>query len=156
MKKKTLVTIVAGLAGGVILLVCMGTIFGPHEVSQVPPRTFATPSTYGPPPTKPLAKATSPISIEQQNANKAAQDYLEGQAFSRKSLIEQLKYEGYSTKASTVAVDALHADWNRQAFLCAQDYLKAQAFSRKSLIGQIEFDGFTHDQAIYGVDKTGL
>ena len=37
----------------------------------------------------------------QANARESAEGYLEFSAFSRKSLIEQLKHEGYSTKDAT-------------------------------------------------------
>jgi hypothetical protein len=100
-----------------------------------------------------------PVSAEQSNANRAAADYLNGQAFSRKGLIEQLSSdagEGYPVKVATAAVDSLHVDWNAQAALSAQDYLKGQAFSRKGLIEQLEYEGFSHAQAVYGVTKAGL
>jgi hypothetical protein len=97
-----------------------------------------------------------PISAEQKNANEAAADYLDGQAFSRKGLINQLKFEGYSTKQATTAVDTLNADWNEQAVLVAKDYLDGQTFSRKSLLEQLKFDGFTPTQAAYGVKHSGL
>jgi hypothetical protein len=95
-------------------------------------------------------------STEQQNAAKAAADYLEGQAFSRKGLISQLKFEGYPEKTATAAVDSLHTDWNAQAALVAKDYLNGQSFSRKGLISQLKFEGFTATQATYGATKAGL
>jgi len=101
-------------------------------------------------------KAPPAVSAEQRNATATAQDYLQDQAFSRKGLIEQLKYEGYSTKASTAAVDSLDVDWNAQAEASAKDYLSSQAFSRSGLIGQLEFEGFSKSQATYGVKKAGL
>ncbi len=45
----------------------------------------------------------SPVS--QQNAVRAAEDYLEISAFSRQGLIEQLEYGGFSTADATFAVD---------------------------------------------------
>jgi hypothetical protein len=77
-------------------------------------------------------------------------------AFSRKGLIEQLKFEGYSTKDATYGVDALKANWNEQAALKAADYLDMSSFSRSGLIEQLEFEGFTSSQAKYGVKSTGL
>jgi hypothetical protein len=103
------------------------------------------------------AKAPSaPISVEQQNATEQASSYLDGQAFSRKGLISQLKYEGYSVKASTAAVDSLHVNWNEQAALKAASYLDGQSFSRSGLISQLKYEGFTAAQAAYGVKKAGL
>jgi hypothetical protein len=97
-----------------------------------------------------------PVSTEQRNATRTAKNYLEGQSFSRKGLIGQLKYEGYSVKAATAAVDSLGVDWKAQAAATAKNYLDGQPFSKSGLIGQLEYDGFTHAQATYGVSKTGL
>lgn len=109
-------------------------------------------------PTAPTDPATSAIAVsaEQTNAVGTAKDYLDGQSFSRKGLIAQLKYEGYSAKIATAAVDSLHIDWNAQAVGVAKDYLDSQHFSRTGLIGQLEFDGFTHAQAVHGVGGAGL
>jgi hypothetical protein len=92
----------------------------------------------------------------QQNARESAESYLEYSAFSRKGLIQQLKYEGYSTKDATYAVDAVGANWNKQAAKAAKDYLDYSSFSRSGLIEQLEYEGYTHRQAVYGVNKTGL
>lgn len=102
------------------------------------------------------AVAPKPATLAQQNAAASAADYLDSQAFSRKGLITQLKYEGFSTADATWGVDSLHADWKAQAAASAKDYLSSQSFSRKSLIAQLEYEGFTKDQAVYGVSKTGL
>lgn len=103
------------------------------------------------------SKAAPPaISTEQLNATASAQGYLTDQHFSRKGLIAQLKFEKYSTKAATAAVDSLDMDWNEQAALTARDYLSLQPFSRGSMIDQLKFDGFTGTQATYGAKKAGL
>jgi hypothetical protein len=102
-------------------------------------------------------KAAKPLSAEQRNAARSAQNYLDGElGFSRKSLIGQLKYEGYAVPAATAAVDSLGVDWNAQAALKAQRYLDGQAFSRKSLTAQLKYEGFTTSQALYGVKQAGL
>lgn len=92
----------------------------------------------------------------QQNARESAESYLEFSAFSRKGLIEQLKYEGYSTKDATYAVDAVNANWNKQAAKAAKAYLDMSSFSRSGLIEQLEYEGYTTKQATYGVNQTGL
>ncbi len=38
----------------------------------------------------------------------------------------------------------------------AKVYLEISAYSRKGLIAQLEYEGFTNEQAIHGVDSTGL
>ena len=47
-------------------------------------------------------------------------------------------------------------DWNEQAAKSAQSYLDTMPFSRQGLIDQLEFEGFTTQQAIHGVNTTGL
>ena len=92
----------------------------------------------------------------QENARGSAEGYLEYSAFSRKGLIGQLEYEGYSTKDATYAVDAVSPDWNEQAAKSAKDYLDTSSFSRSGLIEQLEYEGYTEQQAVYGVNQAGL
>jgi hypothetical protein len=53
-----------------------------------------------------------------------------------------LKYEGYSTKDATYAVDAISVDWNQQAAKSPKDYLEFSSFSRSGLIEQLKYEGF--------------
>lgn len=92
----------------------------------------------------------------QANARAKGEQYLDGQAFSRKGLIKQLKYEGFSKKDAKYGADAQNANWKKQAALKAEQYLDGQAFSRQGLIRQLRYEGFTRKQAEYGVSKTGL
>lgn len=92
----------------------------------------------------------------QQNARRLAEDYLDYSAFSRKGLINQLKYEDFSVKDATWALDHMSVDWNAQAVAMAKDYLEYTAFSKKGLTDQLIYEGFTPKQAQYGVSKTGL
>jgi hypothetical protein len=92
----------------------------------------------------------------QANARAKGEQYLEGQAFSRKGLIQQLRYEGFSKKDAKYGADAQNANWKKQAELKAEQYLDGQAFSRQGLIQQLRYEGFTRKQAEYGVSKTGL
>lgn len=94
--------------------------------------------------------------VSQQNAVKKAKSYLNFSAFSRKGLIEQLEFEGFSTEDATYGVDNVNADWDEQAVKKAKSYLSFSAFSRKGLIEQLEFEGFTYEQAVYGVEQNGL
>ena len=92
----------------------------------------------------------------QENARRAAENYLETAPFSRSGLIEQLVFEGYSKKDATYAVDAIGANWKEQAAKAAKAYLETAPFSRSGLIEQLEYEGYTPAQARYGVDKAGL
>jgi hypothetical protein len=94
--------------------------------------------------------------ISQQNALRAAGDYLDFSAFSRPGLIHQLEYEKYSTEDATWAVDRVTVDWNAQAAKSAKTYLDFSSFSRSGLVEQLLYEGFTPEQAEYGVSTTGL
>jgi hypothetical protein len=87
----------------------------------------------------------------QRNARRSADHYLSTMAFSRKGLIDQLKYEGYSRADAVYGVDALVVNWNEQARKSAEHYLDTMPFSRQELIQQLEYEGYTHAQAEYGV-----
>ena len=98
---------------------------------------------------------TFELSKEEKNAIRKAESYLDFMAFSRKGLIEQLEFEGFSKEASTNAVDSLNVDWNEQAAKKAESYLDFMAFSRSGLIEQLMFEGFSREQAEYGVTAVG-
>lgn len=103
------------------------------------------------------AKAkTEAGTVSQQNALRAAENYISLTAFSRKGLIKQLAFEKYSNADATWAADRVKADWNEQAAKSAQNYLDMTAFSRSGLIKQLVFEGYSQSQAEYGVSKTGL
>lgn len=120
-----------------------------------------SPTAHTTPPTM-TTTTPPPVSLEQKNAARAAQSYLDMQGFSRKGLISQLSSDagdGFPVKVATAAVDSLHVDWNAQAAKAAKGYLDMQGFSRAGLISQLESssgDGFTHDQAVYGAHAAGL
>ena len=94
--------------------------------------------------------------VSQQNALRAAGDYLKFTAFSRSGLIHQLEYEKYSTADAAWAVDRVTVDWNAQAAKAAKDYLKFTSFSRSGLVEQLLYEGYTPEQAEYGASTTGL
>jgi hypothetical protein len=128
-----------------IALGLIGTA-SPAHAQPVAPRTAASVS----------HSATVKESVAQRNARGKAASYLRYSAFSRSGLIDQLKYEGFSTKLATYGVDKQHANWNTQAAKKAKQYLKYSFFSRSGLIDQLEYEGFTTAQAKYGVTKAGL
>ena len=98
----------------------------------------------------------SNLTVAQANAVEKALTYLDVLAFSKKGLIKQLEFEGFSTVDSSFAVDHIVVDWFEQAAIKAAEYLDVTSFSRKGLIEQLLFEGFTQDEAVYGVDQTGL
>jgi hypothetical protein len=96
---------------------------------------------------------TSAVSLA--NAKRAAQNYLKLMGFSRKGLIDQLLFEGYSKSDATKAVDSLKVNWNTQAVKVAKNYVKLMPFSRQGLIDQLMFDGFSSSQAAAGAKGAG-
>jgi hypothetical protein len=109
-----------------------------------------TPTAADKPKAKVAAKPT--MTSGQRNALEKAESYLSHQAFSKKGLIEQLKFEEYSTADARWAVNRVKVSWNKQAVKKAESYLSHQAFSRQGLIEQLRFEGFTQSQAEYGVN----
>ncbi len=102
-----------------------------------------------------MQEETFDLSLEEKNALRKAEDYLDFMAFSRSGLINQLVFEGFSKSVATTAVDSLNVNWNEQAAKKAQDYLDMMSFSRSALIKQLKFEGFTQEQAEYGVKAVG-
>lgn len=106
------------------------------------------------------AEAARIGTVAQQNAYRTAVSYLDFTAFSRKSLADQLAYEGYSAEDAEFAIARLEAeggvDWNAQAAASAANYLEFTSFSHSGLVDQLLYEGFTAEQAEYGVSTTGL
>ena len=113
----------------------------------------------------PGATATPPadegpqMTSGQENALRAAEDYIDLTAFSKQGLIEQLSSpagDGYSKADATFAANHVDVDWNAEAVEAAEDYLELSSFSRQGLIEQLSSaagDKFTPAQAQYAVNK---
>lgn len=106
--------------------------------------------------TPPASKENAEETLSQKNAVNKAKSYLEYTAFSKSGLIEQLKYEGFSSEDATYAVEHISVDWKEQAVKKAKSYLESSSFSRSGLIDQLEFEGFSNEEATYAVDQIGL
>lgn len=100
--------------------------------------------------TKPQKADVDLETTAQANARASAEDYLSTMPFSKKGLIHQLKFEGYSAADARYGVAAVHADWYEQAVKSAEDYLDTMPFSESDLVDQLEFEGFTSAQAEHG------
>jgi|ERR1039458_886665 hypothetical protein len=101
------------------------------------------------------------LTVSQQNAGRAARNYLAGSAFSKQGLIAQLQYpagHGYSVQDATVAVDGLNVDWTAQAVKSAKEYLQysTSSFSCSRMTGQLSYAKFTASQAQNAATKVGL
>jgi colicin import membrane protein len=102
------------------------------------------------------AESGPQLTAGQENAIESAQDYLDYSAFSKTGLVKQLKFEGYTDKDATFAVNHIKVNWNEQAAKSAADYLDYSSFSRQGLIDQLEFEGYSEEQATYGATQAGL
>lgn len=91
----------------------------------------------------------------ESNALSKAKEYLQTMSFSKKGLIKQLKFEGFSSKEAKYGAGKCGANWKKQAEAKAKSYLETMPFSKKGLVKQLKFDGFTAKEASYGVSKCG-
>jgi len=127
------------------------TVAEPSAVATTEPAPEPAPVT-----TEAPAPAPEPEPVgdgaELQAMSKAL-DYLDYTSFSRKGLIDQLVFEGFSTSDATFAVDNTQTDWNQQAAKKAEEYLGYTSFSRSGLVEQLVFEGFTPEQAEYGASQ---
>lgn len=96
-------------------------------------------------------KTHSNVSNGKSNALKSAQAYIRTMPFSKKGLIEQLEYEGYSTDEATYGAENCGANWKEQAAISAKNYLKTMSFSRSGLKDQLIYEGYTSEEAEHGV-----
>jgi len=129
----------------------------PEPTTEAPVVTTEAPAP-APEPAPVTTEAPAPAPAPEADSGRTraadkAQSYLDFQAFSRKGLIDQLVYEGFSTDEATYGVDYISVDWNQQAVAKAKSYLSFQSFSKSGLIDQLVYEGFTPAQAQYGADK---
>lgn len=113
------------------------------------------PTPAAPKPAAPKPAAPK-LTVAQENAKGSAESYLEMSGFSRKGLIDQLKFEEYKVADIEAALATMKVDWNAEAAESAQSYVDMSHFSRKGLIDQLKFEGYTSKQATHGADSVGL
>lgn len=157
MKKQNLVPII-GIAV-LILSIIGGAVFryiDANTTEYMMSGRVYTPESLTPKPA-PAASADplAGVSIGRQNAIKTAQSYLRVSSFSRKGLVDQLRFEGYTSDEAVFACDYLEPDWYAEAAEAAAAYLRVSSFSRQGLIDQLMFEGFTEDEAAYGASAVG-
>jgi hypothetical protein len=147
------------ILGGVAMLASLVTTVAlVAGLANVREHDAALPPTTVAPSSAPTATTSKPVAetVSQANARRKAQSYLDYSPFSRKGLIGQLKYEGFSTADARYGADAVDANWKKQAAGKAKEYLEFTSFSRRGLIDQLVFDGFTLQEARFGADSVGL
>jgi predicted 3-demethylubiquinone-9 3-methyltransferase (glyoxalase superfamily) len=95
----------------------------------------------------------------QENALRAAENYLDMMPFSKAGLIRQLSSpagDDYSKADATFAANNVDADWNAEAVEAAENYIDMMPMSKSGLIEQLSSpagDRFTPAQARYAANK---
>ena len=76
-------------------------------------------------PPKTIPAETKPkLTKGQENAIRSAENYISIMSFSKKGLVKQLKFEGYSEGDAKFAVDYIDVDWMEQAVRSGANYLE--------------------------------
>jgi Host cell surface-exposed lipoprotein len=102
------------------------------------------------------ATTANAATTNRTQATRAAKQYLRISGFSKKSLIEQLKYDGYSTSDATYGATHAGANWMTQAVRSAKQYLHVSPFSFSGMVEQLQYDGYTRAQAVHGARAAGV
>ena len=137
-------------------MISVGFIF----ISDAVSKSESTPTNFSPSESSVVEEEPStPVSSEtigEANAKRKAETYLGVMAFSKKGLIDQLKFDGFPAAEATYGVENIVVDWDEQAAKKAESYMSLMAFSANGLIEQLMFDGFTDRQAAYGAYMVGF
>ena len=99
---------------------------------------------------------TAAATENQQKALDKANEYVDTLPLSRKGLIKQLEYDGYTTDVATYAADNCSANWNKEAKEMAEQYMDSPTYTYKDMVQQLETEGFTKEQAKFGAKAVGL
>ena len=99
---------------------------------------------------------TAAATENQQKALDKANEYVDTLPLSRKGLIKQLEYDGYTTDVATYAADNCSANWNKEAKEMAEQYMDSTTYTYKEMVQQLEAEGFTKKQAKFGAKAVGL
>lgn len=99
---------------------------------------------------------TAAATENQQKALDKANEYVDTLPLSRKGLIKQLEYDGYTTDVATYAADNCNANWNKEAKEMAEQYMDSTTYTYKDMVQQLETEGFTKEQAKFGAKAVGL
>jgi hypothetical protein len=132
--------LVAPFSGGAETSAPAGDSGAAPQVTEMPEPTVTEMPTIAPTAAPSFAAG---LTVGQENAMRKALSYIDFSGFSRKGLIEQLEFEGFTKDESQFAVDNIAINWDEQCIRKAQQYLNSMAFSRTGLIEQLVFEGFS-------------
>ena len=155
MTKMGKINFVAGLVVGIALTSIVNCSTGNKKVdnaeSTTSPCVETTVSPYAEITASPYEEKTNKTELE--NAIESAEAYSNVFAYSKKELIEQLKYDGFSEDIAECAAKSINANWKENCVRSAYSYLDLFSFSKEELIHQLDYDGFTAEEIDYAMDK---
>ena len=155
MTKMEKINFVAGLVAGIVLTSIVNCSTGNKKVDNAEATTSpcveTTASPYEEITASPYEEKTNKTELE--NAIESAEAYSNVFAYSKKELIEQLKYEGFSEDIAECAVKSINANWKENCVRSAYSYLDLSPFSKEELIHQLDYDGFTAEEIDYAMNQ---
>ena len=155
MSKMEKINFVAGLVAGIVLTSIVNCSTGNKKVdnaeSTTSPCVETTASPYEEITASPYEEKTKNTELE--NAIESAEAYSNVFAYSKKYLIEQLKYEGFSEEIAECAAKSINANWKENCVRSAYSYIDLFSFSKKELIHQLDYDGFTPEEIDYAMNE---
>jgi hypothetical protein len=158
-KRRGWLIAIAAVGAFFVLLMVVIAVAGSGEDATVTPSGSTGGQGSAVPIAEPVQEPAQPaqpaLPMGQQQAVESAQGYIDMGGFSRKGLVKQLTYEGFSNADAEFAVNYINPDWNAQAAQSAKGYIDMGGFSRQALIEQLVFEGFTQAQAEYGASAVG-
>ena len=155
MTKMEKINFVAGLVAGIVLTSIVNCSTGNKKVdnaeSTTSPCVETTASPYAEITASPYEEKTSKTELE--NAIESAEAYSNIFAYSKKGLIENLKYEGFSEEIAECAAKSINANWKENCVRSAHSYLEIISYSKEELIHQLDYDGFTAEEIDYAMNQ---
>ena len=163
MSKMEKINFVAGLVAGIVLTSIVNCSNGNKKVDNAEattspcvettasPYAEITASPYEEITASPYEEKTSKTELE--NAIESAEAYSNIFAYSKKELIEQLKYDGFSEDIAECAAKSINANWKENCVRSAHSYLEIISYSKEELIHQLDYVGFTAEEIDYAMNK---
>ena len=147
MSKMEKINFVAGLVAGIVLTSIVNCSTGNKKVDNAESTTSPCVETTA----SPYEEKTNKTELE--NAIESAEAYSNVFAYSKKELIEQLKYDGFSEDIAECAAKSINANWKENCVRSAHSYLDLFSFSKEELIHQLDYDGFTAEEIDYAMNQ---
>ena len=155
MTKMEKINFVAGLVAGIVLTSIVNCSTGNKKADNAETTTSpcveTTASPYAEITASPYEEKTSKTELD--NAIESAEAYNKVFAYSKKGLIENLKYEGFSEEIAECAVKSINVNWKENCVRSAYSYLDLFDMSKKELIHQLDYDGFTTEEIDYAMNQ---